>query len=140
MAVLLVVVVLALLYGLYTFNPLSGITGFVKISTTAYAFSKWTIEMKCVVVKANNFTGGGYQQVVPGLASATLTLEQLTYDEGNSAFAVGDTYTFILGYTTGISLTLTVMVESINVTVDIEGGQPVKIVGQSTGSFTAAII
>jgi len=122
------------------FNPLSGISGAVAVGATEYAFSKWTVEMKCVVVKANNFTGGGYQQVVPGLCSATLTLEALTYDEGNMPFTVGDFATFVLSYSSTTDLTLGVMIESINVSVDIEGGQPVKLVGQSNGAFTASII
>lgn len=121
------------------FNPLSGVSGSVKIGVTAFAFSKWSVEMKCVVVKANNFTGGGYQQVVPGLVSATVTLEALTYDGGNMPFTVGGSYTFILGYSLTISVTVTVMLESISASPDVEGGQPVKLTGQSNGSFTAAI-
>jgi hypothetical protein len=124
---------------LWVFNPLSGITGSVKISTTEYAFTKWTLEMRCVVVKANNFTGGGYQQVVAGMASATLTLEADTYDQGNMAFSVGTTYTFTLGYTALVTVDVPVMIESITPTVDYEGGQAIKVVGQSNGSFTASI-
>ena len=139
MIIALVSVALLLIGLAWVFNPLSGIAGSVKISTTAYAFTKWAVEMKCVVVKANNFTGGGYQQVVPGMASATLTLEADTYDQGNMAFLVGDNYTFILGYTTGVSLTLEVMIESISPEVNYEEGQPIKIVGQSNGEFAASI-
>ena len=121
------------------YNPLSGISGFVKISTTSYAFTKWTLEMKTNIVKANNFTGGGYQQVVPGITSATLTLEALTYDQGNMAFTSGNPYTFILGYMTGVSITMPVLLESITPSVDYESNQSIKIVGQSNGTFTAAI-
>ncbi len=121
------------------FNPLSGISGSVKIGTVAFAFTKWSVDMKCVVVKANNFTGGGYQQVVPGMCSATLTLEADTYDQGNMPFTVGNFYTFILGYTAGVSLTLAVMIESISPQVEYENGQPIKISGQSNGTFGAAI-
>lgn len=128
------------LIALWAFNPLSGIAGSVKISTTAYAFTKWTASLKTNLVKANNFTGGGYQQLVAGITSATITLEALTYDEGNMAFTAGNSYTFILGYTGMVNLTLTVLVESIDVTVDYEGGQPIKLSGQSNGSFTAAIV
>jgi hypothetical protein len=123
----------------FTFNPLSGISGSVKIEDVEYAFTKWSLSMKCVVVKANNFTGGGYQQVVGGMISATLTLDADTYDEGNMTFTVGDTYEFVLGYTSEVDITITVLLESIDATVDYEGGQPIKIVGQSDGGFTAAI-
>lgn len=121
------------------FNPLSGVTGSVAVDTDEYAFSKWTVEMKCVVVKANNFMGGGYQQVVPGLVSATITLEALTYDGGNMPFAVGDMPEFTLAYSATLSMTVTVMIESISATVDVEAGQPIKITGQSNGAFTAAL-
>ena len=121
------------------FNPLAGITGNVAIAAVDYAFSKWTVEMKCVVVKANNFTGGGYQQVVPGLVSATITLEALTYDGGNMTFAVGDYADFTLSYSAVLTLAITVMIESITGSIDVEAGQPIKITGQSHGAFTAAI-
>ncbi|QJW98690.1 hypothetical protein [Frigoriglobus tundricola] len=122
-----------------TFNPLSGVTGSVSIGATAFAFTKWTLEMKCVVVKANNFTGGGYQQVVAGMVSASLTLEADTYDQGNMAFSVGETYDFVLGYTSEVNVTVHVLIESISPTVDYENGQPIKISGQSNGSFDAGI-
>lgn len=137
-ALALFVLAILLLYALWAFNPLSGITGFVKISTTAYAFTKWSLEMRAVIVKANNFTSS-YQQVVSGLVSASLTLEADTYDQGNMPFTVGTSYIFILGYTVGVSVTVTIVLESITPTVDVEGGQPIKITGQSNGSFTAAI-
>lgn len=121
------------------FNPLSGISGNVSVDTVDYAFGKWSVEMRCVVVKANNFLGGGYQQIVPGLASATITMEALTYDGGNMPIAVGDYIALVLSYSATLSLAISVMVESIGVNVDIEAGQPVKVVGQSNGAFTAAI-
>lgn len=121
------------------FNPLSGKSGSVMIGATAYAFSKWSASIKCNIVKANNFTGGGYQQVVAGLLSCSITLEALTYDQGNMAFTAGNSYTFILGYTTGINLTVTCLVEEIAPSVDVDGGEPIKISGQSNGSFTASI-
>lgn len=139
MIALLAALTAFLLAALYAFNPLSGIAGFVKISTTSFAFTKWTVAMKTVFVKANNFTGGGFQQGVAGITSATVTVESLTYDEGNMPFTSGAAATFILGFTTGVSLTIAVIIESIDVTVDYEGGQPVKITGQSSGTFTAAI-
>lgn len=132
--------IVILVGGPRTFNPLAGISGFVKISTTAYAFTKWSVEMRCNIVKANNFTGGGYQQIVAGLVSATLTLEALSYDEGNMAFTAGQSYAFTLGYTVSITLTLTVLIESITPTIDYEGNENIKIVGQSNGSFTAGIL
>ena len=120
------------------FNPLAGIDASVTVGETEFAFSKWGISMKCVVVKANNFTTT-FQMVVGGLISATLSLEAETYDEGNMPFSVGDFFTFILGYTSEVSLTVEILIETIEVTPDIENGQPVKISGPSNGEFSAAI-
>jgi hypothetical protein len=139
MIALIVLIAAWIALSLWVYNPLSGVEGSVKVGTTAYAFTKWTASMKTVFVKSNNFTMGGYQTGVAGITSATITLESQTYDEGNMAFTSGNSYDFVLGYTSGVSLTITVMIESIDVTVDYEGGQPVKITGQSNGSFTAAI-
>jgi hypothetical protein len=141
MIIALFIAVLVLFgWALGVFNPLSGVIGFVKISTTTFAFTKWSAEMKCKIVSANNFTGDGYQQIVSGVTSATITVESDTYDEGNMAFTCGAAYTFLLGYMTGVQLSITVIIESITPTVDYNGGQPIKIVGQSNGSFTASIV
>lgn len=120
-------------------NPQSGITGSVSIGGTSYAFGKWTLSMKANLMPVNNFTGGGYRQVVAGVKSADLTLEALTYDQGNMPFVCGNQYTFILGYNALTSTTVTIMIESIEPTVDYDGLQPIKISGQSNGPFTPSI-
>ena len=121
------------------FNPLSGIVGSVMIGTTAYAFGKWSLSMRTNLIPVNNFTGGGFQQLVPGVKRAELTLDSLTYDQGNMPFTVGQKYTFILGYTATVNNTIAIYVETIEPTVDYDGAQPIKITGQSDGAFTAAI-
>lgn len=121
------------------FNPISGINGTVKIGATSYAFGKWTLAMKTNVLPVNNFTGGGYQQVVAGVTSAELTLEALTYDQGNMPFTTGTKYSFILGYNNTTSTTVSIMVETIEPTVDYDGLEAIKITGKSDGSFTSAI-
>lgn len=120
-------------------NPLSGKTGSVMIGSTAYAFSKWSAQIKCNLIKASNFTAGAYQRVIAGLLSCAITLEALAYDQGNMPFTAGNSYAFILGYTATINLTVTCLVGSIEPTVDIEGAQSLKITGDSDGTFTAAI-
>jgi hypothetical protein len=121
------------------FNPLSGVTGSVKIGALSYAFGKWTLAMKSNALIVNNFTGGGYQQVTGGVLSADLTLDALTYDQGNMPFSCGTTYTFILGYNATTTVTVAIFIESIEPTVDYDGAQPIKISGKSNGPFTAAI-
>lgn len=121
------------------FNPVAGISGSVKIGATSYAFGKWSLAMKANVMPVNNFTGGGYQQVVGGVVSADLTLSSLTYDQGNMPFAVGTLYTFILGYNLTTSVTVQIMIESIEPEVDYDGLEAIKISGKSNGAFSASI-
>jgi len=122
------------------FNPLSGITGSVKIGSVAFAFGKWALSIQTNLIPCNNFTGGGFQQLVAGVSKAELTLDALTYDEGNMPFTSGQKYVFILGYTATVNITLTMYIATIEPTVDYDGAQPMKITGQSDGTFTAAII
>jgi|SRR5215831_2337420 len=121
------------------FNPLSGITGSVKVGAAAFAFGKWALSISANLIPVNNFTGGGYQQLVPGVLKATLTLDALTYDQGNMPITAGQKYTFVLGYTATITTSIGIYVESVEPTVDYDGAQPIKITGQSDGSFTAGI-
>ncbi len=121
------------------FNPISGIQGSVKIGVTSYAFGKWSLAIKGRALPVNNFTGGGYQQVVGGVIKADLSLEALTYDQGNMPFAVNTLYTFILGYNATTTVTVQIMIEEITPTVDYDGLEGIKITGTSNGSYTAAI-
>ena len=121
------------------FNPLSGIQGSVMIGSVPYAFGKWACSMRCNLVPVNNFTGGGYQQMVPGVKRAELTLDALTYDQGNMPFTIGQKYTFVLGYTATVNLSISMYVETIDPTVDYDGAQPIKITGQSDGPFSGSI-
>jgi hypothetical protein len=78
--------------------------------------------------------------LVVGVKSAELTLDSLTYDEGNMPFTIGTRYTFILGYTATINTSLAVYIGSIEPTVDYDGAQPIKITGKSDGTFTGSIL
>ena len=121
------------------FNALSGVTGSVKVGATAFAFSKWSCAMKMKLGDVSNFTGGGYEQYVPGLTGAKVTLEG-PYDQGNMAFAVGTAFTLLLGFTATITLTVLAVCETIDVDVDIMApADKVKLGFQSNGSFVAAI-
>lgn len=122
------------------FNPLSGTQGSVKIGLTSYAFGKWGVKMSAKALPVNNFNSNNRQQVVAGVTKEELTLEALTYDLGNMAFTAGNNYTFILGFDATHSLTRTYFVEDIEVTVDYDGLQSVKLTCQSNDTtFTAAI-
>lgn len=120
------------------FSPVSGKTGSVMVSTTAYAFAKWKVSFKTNLPKVNNFTSV-YQQLVGGLTSATVTLSG-PYDTGNMPFTTGNVYDFILGWNNSVNLTVPCQLESIDGDQDIDGAAGVSLVGQSTGSFTASIV
>lgn len=121
-----------------TQNILSGTTGSVKISTTTYSFGKWKAEFKTKLPDVTNFNSGGYRQRVTGITEATVTLSG-PYDQGNMPFTAGTAYTLLLGWTSLISLSVPILVESIKADNDVDGNPTIEIVGQSTGSFTAAI-
>lgn len=122
------------------FNPLSGVVGSVKVGATSYAFGKWSIKLKTKSIPVNNFNSNGRQQVVGGVTHAELTLEALTYDQGNMPFSTNATYSFILGYSATQSITVAFFIEEIDVDVDYDGAQPVKIQCTSNDiTFSAAI-
>jgi hypothetical protein len=121
------------------FNPLAGIAGAVKISTTAFAFGKWKATMKNKLGDVSNFTGAGYEQWIAGLTGAKITAEG-PYDEGNMPFTVGTSYALILQYTSGTTLNVTALCETIEPSVDVQNPQGITMTFQSTGSFTAAIV
>ena len=53
-------------------NYISGKTGYVSIGGTHYRFGKWKAAMKTALPKTTNFEGGGYQEVVAAITSATI--------------------------------------------------------------------
>lgn len=121
------------------FNPLAGIQGSVKIGAVSYAFHEWTLNMGTKVLLVNNFTGASFQQTIPGVTKAELTLNALTYDRGNMPFVTGTKYAFILGYDSVTSVTVTIQVETIEAGANYDELEPIRIIGQSDGVFTSAI-
>lgn len=121
------------------FNPISGIQGFVQVGAFLFSFGKWSLAMETKSLPVNNFNGLGFQQVVAGVTKAELTLDALTYDQGNMPFATGSFYTFNLGYSSTASIAVQILVEKIEPTIDYDGLEAIKITGQSNGIFTAAI-
>lgn len=117
---------------------LSGTTGFVKLGSTTYKFGKWKLALKAGNPKTTNFAGGGYQSLVTGVISGTVTCSG-AYDTGNMALAVGSSYAFHLGLDTGVELTATFLVTSVDVDNDVEGTPQISVTGESTGTFTSAI-
>ncbi len=123
------------------FNPLSGVQGSVQIGGFVYTFGKWDLTTETKGQLVNNFSSNGRQQVVPGVTSAELSLEALTYDLGNMPLVTGSSYVMILGYDATHSFQAIFYVESINMTVDYDGLQSVKVKAKSNDiTFLSLII
>jgi hypothetical protein len=117
---------------------LSGTTGYVKVGVITYRFGKWKITIKAGTPKVTNFAGSGYQQIVPGVVMATITLSG-AYDSGNMPLAANSVYAFHLGMDTGVELAIPAQVSGIEADNDVEGTPTVSVTAESTGVFTAAI-
>ena len=120
-------------------NVLAGKSGYVNTGGASYSFDKWSAPMKTGLPKTTNFNSGGARTLVVGILEGDIDLEG-PYDEGNMPFTVGSSYTFHLGYTTGVELVITAVVESITPTVSVEDAQKVSIKAKSNGTFTAVIV
>lgn len=119
-------------------NYISGKTGSVLVGGVAYAFGKWKLSMKTGLPKVTNFNTGGYQLLVSGITSGTITLEG-PYNQGNMPVTCGNSYAFTLTWAPTITIAVTAFVESIEASDDVEGAGHVVVTAQSSGSFTAAI-
>ena len=120
-------------------NYLSGKDAKVMIGSTTYSFSKWSLDMKTNLPKVTNFTTAGFQKVVQGITSGTLTVSG-PYNEGNMAFTSGQSYAWILGFDGTTTLTCTARISSIKADEDVDGSPQISITAETDGSFTAAIV
>lgn len=117
---------------------LGGPVGFIRVGGVQWALGKWSMSMRAGAPRVNNFTSG-YQRVVSGLKSATLTISG-PYDMGNMPLTVGQSADFVLGLNNpAVSLLCTAVVTEINPSQDIEDAARVTITADSDGVFTAAI-
>lgn len=120
-------------------NAIAGKVGFVKVGSVPYCFTKWKASMKVNPLKVTNFCSEGYQELIDGIKSATITLSG-AYDEGNMPLTVGTQYTFILGWDTGIELSIDALVTDITPTVNAnDEADQIEVTAESSGSFDAVI-
>lgn len=119
-------------------NYLSGIQASVVIGVTSYSFSKWGLEIETNLPKVTNFTSQAFQALVKGVTKGTITLEG-PYNQGNMPFTSGTSYTWILTWTTGISITVTALISRLAPDDDVEDAARIRIQAESNGVFTAAI-
>lgn len=117
---------------------LSGATGFVKLGATAYPFGKWKVSMKAGTPKVTNWTTSGFQALVAGIISATLTASG-AINNGSTAITVGQSYVFHLGMDTGVEVSFTAIVSALEPENDVEDAARFSITAESTGTFTAAL-
>lgn len=118
---------------------LAGTSGYVKLGATAYAFGKWTGTFETNLPNVNNYTGGGYQQLVKGITKGTIKLSG-PYNLGNMPLVSGNEYEFHLGLTaTPVELVVTALVSKLELESDIDGRVSINVEAQSNGAFTAAV-
>ena len=117
---------------------LAGKGGSVTVDTTPVAFRNWKASMKTVFLKINDFTCQGYQLGIAGFFSATISLDG-AYFSGATALTVGSVHSFVLGYSSTLSLTIPAMITDITPTVDAEKEETLSVTADSTGTFTAAV-
>lgn len=99
---------------------------------------KWTLTMSTDTPKISNFTTAPYHAYLAALTGGKLKASA-PYNQGNMPLTCGMTYTFVLGYSNTISISVTAIVNEITPTVDVEDAERIEISATVTGSFTAAI-
>jgi hypothetical protein len=118
---------------------LAGKGGHVVLTpATTVAFRSWKVSMKAVGLKINDFTCQGFQTLIVGFFSASLTLDG-AYFAGATGLTVGNVYTFELGYSASLLLDLQALVTDITPTVDAEKEETLSVTADSTGPFTASV-
>jgi len=94
--------------------------------------------MKAVGLKINDFLSQGFQTLIAGFTSATITLDG-AYLAGGTALVVGDVYAFELGFSAALHLDVSAMVTDITPTVDAEKEETLSVTADSTGPFVAEV-
>lgn len=119
-------------------NYISGKAASISIQGVTMAFRKWKLSMKADALDVTNLTSGGYREVIDGIISGSLSMEA-PYDQGNMPLDVGTTYTVVLTYTTGITLTVSALITEIAPDIDVKREEVISVSAEVTGTFTATI-
>ena len=118
----------------------TGKTGSVTIGANAQPLTDWSLDGKVEPIEVTNFTSGGYQESVAGIASIDITASG-PYDGGAGA-QPGDSASFVLAAGSGAgapSFTVTARVTSVKIDTNVKGVAMVSITAQSTGSFSVTL-
>lgn len=95
--------------------------------------------MKTGTPKVTNFTGQGFRQLVSGITEGTIAVEG-PYDNTNMAFTSGSTYDLTLQWTSGVNLTGTGILATLEPSMDVEDAGRVKATFEVNGPFTPSIV
>ncbi len=117
----------------------SGNDAFVKLGSTAYAFSKWSIDFDSGNKKYHAF-GSPAQKTLEGGYGGTVTLEG-PYDNATMVLAMGTLYTLHLGLTASLELVVAGRVADGSIGTEIsQGGDPaqVSVKFDTDGTFALA--
>lgn len=117
---------------------LAGKGGSVSVGAGNLAFRTWKCSMKAAALKINDFLSQGCQNLIAGFLSATISISG-AYFAGGTPFTVGVTYTFTLGFSAALSLSVPAMVTELTPSVDAEKEITLDVTAESTGVFTAAV-
>lgn len=116
----------------------AGPSGATLVGGVAYALGKWRFSQKAALPKVNNFTSG-YQELVSGLKSGTITMEG-PYNAGAMPMSAGSSYALTLRVVAGVDLLApTAYCESIDPSQDIDDAARVTMTFQTSGSFSYSI-
>ena len=120
---------------------LAGKGGNVAVGTapgTTIPFRTWKCSMKTVPLKINDFTCEGFQLVIAGFTSASISLDG-AYFAGDTPLTCGNIYSFILSFSATLDLNVEALITDITPTVDAEKEETLSVTADSSGTFVAAV-
>ena len=109
------------------------------VNTPLYSFGKWKAQLKGGTPKITNFTSGGFQALIAGISSATVSASG-PYNSTNMALTLLTTYVWFLNFDTTYYIAVPAILNSIEADDDVEDAPRISISGESTGVFTVSLI
>ena len=119
-------------------NYVSGLTGHISVGGQNWRLNKWSIPLKTKLVPVTNFESGGFQEMLACIKSSSISASG-PYDQGNMGMTTGNSYAFVLVLNSNISISVTALIDSLELDDDAEGNATIKISAQSNGAFTITI-
>lgn len=116
----------------------SGKEASVAVNGVNYAFSKWEVAFGGPFPDVTNFGSSGCRENVDSIAQADVTLEG-PHNPGSMPLVRGTVYTFLLRVNSGVTFSVPARVRDLNPSVDVKGAAMLRVVAESTGSFTPAV-